>query len=225
MCMFGSHAQPGSSPEMSGPMKLETGAVPPSYGPQSGYGLTGGMMQGAVPPMGMQGVGGYPFSTYSSMFSHDPSLLFPDMSAPSYNYTNNMYSSYMNGMGSPFFRYMRQPLRQEMTCEWVEPETRKVCRKVFQGMHEIVTHLTIDHVGGPEITDHTCYWQECSREQKPFKAKYKLVNHLRVHTGEKPFPCPFPGCGKIFARSETWEAWGNRVHRVHLNSRVIQTKG
>ena len=78
-------------------------------------------------------------------------------------------------------------------------------------MHEIVTHLTIDHVGGPEITDHTCYWQECAREQKAFKAKYKLVNHLRVHTGEKPFPCPFAGCGKIFARSENL-----KIHkRIH----------
>ena len=149
------------------------------------------------------------------MFSHDPSsLLFPDMAAgpPSYNsYTNNMYSSYVNGMSSPFFRYMRQPMLQEMTCEWVEPDTGKTCRKVFQGMHEIVTHLTIDHVGGPEITDHTCYWHECSREKKPFKAKYKLVNHLRVHTGEKPFPCPFPGCGKIFARSENL-----KIHkRIH----------
>ncbi|KAF2978587.1 hypothetical protein EK904_001358, partial [Melospiza melodia maxima] len=57
-------------------------------------------------------------------------------------------------------------------------------------------------VGGPEQNNHICYWDECPREGKSFKAKYKLVNHIRVHTGEKPFPCPFPGCGKIFARSE-----------------------
>lgn len=69
-------------------------------------------------------------------------------------------------------------------------------------MHELVTHLTVEHVGGPEQTNHICFWEECSREGKPFKAKYKLVNHIRVHTGEKPFPCPFPGCGKVFARSE-----------------------
>lgn len=69
-------------------------------------------------------------------------------------------------------------------------------------MSEIVGHLGVEHVGGPEITNHACYWQNCSRNGRPFKAKYKLVNHIRVHTGEKPFHCPFPGCGKVFARSE-----------------------
>ncbi|KAB1267515.1 Zinc finger protein ZIC 5 [Camelus dromedarius] len=69
-------------------------------------------------------------------------------------------------------------------------------------MHELVNHVTVEHVGGPEQSSHVCFWEDCPREGKPFKAKYKLINHIRVHTGEKPFPCPFPGCGKVFARSE-----------------------
>ncbi|KAH3814599.1 zinc finger protein ZIC 4-like [Dreissena polymorpha] len=104
-----------------------------------------------------------------------------------------------------FFRYMRPPIKQEHTCLWLEkdqPEPKKPCNKTFCTMHEIVTHITVEHVGGPEQTDHACYWQNCPRDGRPFKAKYKLVNHIRVHTGEKPFPCPFPGCGKVFARSE-----------------------
>ena len=144
---------------------------------------------------------------------------------------NQMYpASYMNGMGmaahhSPgaFFRYMRNPLKHEVTCMWIEPDMpspKKPCNKTFCSMHEIVTHITVEHVGGPEIANHACFWENCAREGRPFKAKYKLVNHIRVHTGEKPFPCPFPGCGKVFARSENL-----KIHkRTHTGKLRKQTK-
>ncbi|XP_036372456.1 zinc finger protein ZIC 4 isoform X2 [Megalops cyprinoides] len=116
---------------------------------------------------------------------------------------NMNLSAHHHGAGA-FFRYMRQPIKQELICKWLEPElaAKKLCSKTYTTMHELVTHVTVEHVGGPEQANHVCFWEECPREGKPFKAKYKLVNHIRVHTGEKPFPCPFPGCGKVFARSE-----------------------
>ncbi|CAB4063156.1 Pair-rule protein odd-paired,Zinc finger protein ZIC 1,Zinc finger protein ZIC 4,Zinc finger protein ZIC 2,Zinc finger protein ZIC 2-A,Zinc finger protein ZIC 2-B,Zinc finger protein ZIC 5,Zinc finger protein ZIC 3 [Lepeophtheirus salmonis] len=86
----------------------------------------------------------------------------------------------------PFFRYMRHPssaptIKQEMTCLWIEQDCllKKPCNKVFGSLHEIVTHITVEHVGGPEISNHACYWENCAREGRPFKAKYKLVNHIR----------------------------------------------
>ncbi|KAF2979196.1 hypothetical protein EK904_004220 [Melospiza melodia maxima] len=83
-----------------------------------------------------------------------------------------------------FFRYMRQPIKQELICKWIELDQtpKKLCSKTFSTMHELVTHVTVEHVGGPEQSNHICFWEECPREGKPFKAKYKLVNHIRVHT-------------------------------------------
>ncbi|XP_031554761.1 zinc finger protein ZIC 1-like [Actinia tenebrosa] len=104
-----------------------------------------------------------------------------------------------------FFRFMRPPqVKQEHSCKWVGGSDKgsECCSQVFSNMMDLVKHISIDHVSSSDSAKHICSWMNCDREGKPFKAKYKLINHIRVHTGEKPFPCPFPGCGKLFARSE-----------------------
>uniref|UniRef100_H2YFQ3 C2H2-type domain-containing protein n=2 Tax=Ciona savignyi TaxID=51511 RepID=H2YFQ3_CIOSA len=121
----------------------------------------------------------------------------------------------------------RQPVHTSSTlshpvpCKWMNPKYGgRSCDVIFHDMHDLVNHVTRDHVGGMDQTDHTCYWEDCSRKRKCFKAKYKLVNHIRVHTGEKPFLCPYPDCGKMFGRSENL-----KIHqRTHTGERPFPCK-
>ena len=134
-----------------------------------------------------------------------PSDMYPrvDMySQPPYSYDHHRPLSYAQ---VHFSQYMSQPPNKIMTCEWIDPQNypkNKICGKQFTSMHDIVRHINDEHVSQNDSPLHVCFWRNCGRSGLPFKAKYKLVNHIRVHTGEKPFPCLFPGCGKLFARSE-----------------------
>ncbi|KAG7304491.1 hypothetical protein JYU34_011437 [Plutella xylostella] len=180
----------------------------------------------AAPPPAPHYPQPYPLHSYQPGYLRDYGAcgeLFPQQGLEQgWEWREPAYQAPPLGPAAPhaFLRYVRAPPRRDMRCQWLDPEQpppRKMCNKLFSSMHEIVTHLTVEHVGGPECTTHACFWQSCPRNGRPFKAKYKLVNHIRVHTGEKPFPCPFPGCGKVFARSENLKIH-KRTHTVYDSS-------
>uniref|UniRef100_A0A8C5MCV3 Zic family member 4 n=1 Tax=Leptobrachium leishanense TaxID=445787 RepID=A0A8C5MCV3_9ANUR len=192
----GHHSEAGKNhPYLSGPHEQ------PSHAAPGGQPLNGQIRLGLPGDM----------YSRSDHFAQTVSRTDPFASPALHGYSGmnlNMSSIAPHHGPGAFFRYMRQAIKQELICKWNEEEQqqlnspKKLCSKTFSTMHELVTHVTVEHVGGAEQPSHVCFWEECPREGKPFKAKYKLVNHIRVHTGEKPFPCPFPGCGKVFARSE-----------------------
>lgn len=73
---------------------------------------------------------------------------------------------------------------EETNCKWVG------CAIEFKHQFELVKHINNDHIhGNANKKSFICRWQNCSRDEKPFKAQYMLVVHMRRHTGEKPHKC------------------------------------
>ncbi|XP_054851805.1 zinc finger protein ZIC 4-like [Eublepharis macularius] len=114
-----------------------------------------------------------------------------------------------------------EKIQAELRCRWTTRRgcaARELCSRPFASVYALVEHVTAEHVGGAAPALHVCYWQGCSRGEKPFQAKYKLVNHIRVHTGEKPFLCPYSECQKVFARSENL-----KIHkRIHTGEKPFR---
>ncbi|CAB3386201.1 Hypothetical predicted protein [Cloeon dipterum] len=83
----------------------------------------------------------------------------------------------------------------ETHCKWFE------CGQEFATQAELVHHINTDHIPATKKI-FVCRWNECTREEKPFKANYMLVVHMRRHTGEKPHKCTFENCAKAYSRLE-----------------------
>ncbi|KAI6191254.1 Zinc finger, C2H2 type [Aphelenchoides bicaudatus] len=110
----------------------------------------------------------------------------------------------------------------EMICMWETDASGGVCGRQFLDQRKFVDHLNNEHVGALDGIRHICLWRDCSRSLREFKAKYKLINHIRVkshfvvrirnaRSGEKPFKCR--GCHKTFANSS------DRKKHMHVHSK------
>ncbi|KAH8416629.1 hypothetical protein KR222_000161 [Zaprionus bogoriensis] len=83
-----------------------------------------------------------------------------------------------------------------LICHWTGCDMEFATQQIF------VEHIEKCHVDVRKGEDFSCFWLDCPRRYKPFNARYKLLIHMRVHSGEKPNKCPFPGCNKAFSRLE-----------------------
>lgn len=71
-----------------------------------------------------------------------------------------------------------------LECRWAE------CFEMFPDQNALVKHIEKRHVEQKKGDEFSCFWLDCVRQNKPFNARYKLLIHMRVHSGEKPNKCP-----------------------------------
>ncbi|XP_034008716.1 zinc finger protein GLIS1 isoform X1 [Trematomus bernacchii] len=93
---------------------------------------------------------------------------------------------------------------QPLTCHWID------CSATYCSQEELVRHIEKVHIDQRKGEEFSCFWASCVRRNKPFNARYKLLIHMRVHSGEKPNKCMFEGCLKAFSRLENL--------KIHLRS-------
>ncbi|KAF7726896.1 hypothetical protein EC973_008191 [Apophysomyces ossiformis] len=85
---------------------------------------------------------------------------------------------------------------EKFQCLWMD------CFLELRNLEELINHVKDEHIGSGKAL-YYCGWKDCSRTQKPFTKRHKMHNHLRTHTGERPFVCNEPGCGKRFSRPDS----------------------
>lgn len=73
--------------------------------------------------------------------------------------------------------------QQDQPCHWID------CSATYSSQEELVRHIEKVHIDQRKGEEFSCFWAGCVRRHKPFNARYKLLIHMRVHSGEKPNKC------------------------------------
>jgi len=105
---------------------------------------------------------------------------------------------------------------EEVTvCQWQN------CNLFFQTCEALGEHIERDHVQSGK-KKYFCEWLNCSRAHLPFTKRHKVCNHVRTHTGERPYVCPEPLCQKKFSRQDTLAVHARKHVSVFNRSNLVR---
>jgi hypothetical protein len=114
--------------------------------------------------------------------------------------------------------YGSAPLTPEppVECMWED------CSETLPDPASLVIHIDQDHLEGR--SEATCLWLGCKQRKVSQASHDVLVEHIRTHTGDKPYFCPVPECGKRFLRNESVLKHCTSVHEYNHTQRVDDSR-
>lgn len=95
----------------------------------------------------------------------------------------------------------------------------KICQKTFANVYRLQRHM-ISHDESTDLRKFKC--PECG---KAFKFKHHLKEHIRIHSGEKPFECQ--NCSKRFSHSGSYSSHmtSKKCWAVNIKGRRVDRNG
>lgn len=100
-------------------------------------------------------------------------------------------------------------MEEEFSCYYTN------CNKKYKSKYNLTRHINSMHLGIKSFI--------CSLCQKSFVSKQTLLEHEFLHTGEKPYKCAYPKCGKLFRQSSQLSIH-KKSHRIQKLANLKQVR-
>ncbi|OAF66440.1 hypothetical protein A3Q56_05848 [Intoshia linei] len=116
----------------------------------------------------------------------------------------------------------RPPVAPESqySCDWMPgAHLYNKCRYSSSEKDNLIYHFYGSHIRSSFVRhEYICYWQNCTKHGETLGDLCELMQHCRIHTGEKIFKCDH--CNSSFV---TWEEFINHLTTYHIKLKIAVT--